>query len=132
MPFGCIDVDTTNIWKNPKLAKPAEGDFHLLPSSPAIDAGDPDADFSQEPSCGGDNARMNAGVYGGTNEATCGESNSAGRSVRKLPKCDAGPPQIYNLRGRKLTRKEYSGGSKVNGVYILQRDNLNVVGIRWE
>ncbi len=46
------------------------GDYHLLPSSPAIDAGDPLADFSNEPENNGD--RINLGAYGNTAEATVG------------------------------------------------------------
>ncbi len=43
-------------------------DFHLKPTSPGIDQGDPDSDWSNEPEENGD--RVNLGAYGNTNEAT--------------------------------------------------------------
>lgn len=45
-----------------------DGDYHLLPASACIDAGDPDADFSAEPEPNG--GRINMGAYGNTPEAT--------------------------------------------------------------
>lgn len=44
--------------------------YHLLPSSHAIDAGDPLAAYSNEPENNGD--RINLGAYGNTSEATAG------------------------------------------------------------
>ncbi len=46
----------------------ADDDFHLQPTSPAIDGGDPSFDASNEPSPNG--GRVNLGVFGGTTEAT--------------------------------------------------------------
>jgi len=43
------------------------GDYHLLPDSPCIDAGDPHADFSREPEPNG--GRVNMGAYGNTPQA---------------------------------------------------------------
>lgn len=43
-------------------------DYHLLETSPCIDAGDPLADYSQEP--GNNGGRVNVGLYGNTPEAT--------------------------------------------------------------
>jgi predicted outer membrane repeat protein len=45
-----------------------EGDYHLLPESPCIDAGDPNSDFSLEPAPNG--GRIDMGAYGNTPEAT--------------------------------------------------------------
>lgn len=45
-----------------------EADYHLLPESPCIDAGDPNGDFSLEPQPNG--GRVNIGAYGNTPEAT--------------------------------------------------------------
>jgi len=57
-----------NITGTPNFVDPENGDFHLLPNSPAIDAGDPTSDYSLEPSGGG--GRINMGAYGNTPEAT--------------------------------------------------------------
>ena len=46
----------------------ADEDMHLLPSSPCIDAGDPNSDYSNEPLPNGE--RINIGCYGNTSEAT--------------------------------------------------------------
>jgi len=43
-------------------------DFHLKKESPAIDAGDPTSDYSNEPEPNG--GRINMGAYGNTSEAT--------------------------------------------------------------
>ena len=69
----------------PEDADPAGGDFHLKSTtgrwdakaqswvkdnvhSPGIDAGDPKADFSKEPTPNG--GRINLGAYGNTSEAS--------------------------------------------------------------
>ncbi|MCK4873492.1 MAG: right-handed parallel beta-helix repeat-containing protein, partial [Phycisphaerales bacterium] len=43
-----------------------DDDFHILPASPAVDGGDPDAMYLTEPDSGG---RINIGRYGDTTEA---------------------------------------------------------------
>ncbi len=63
-----------NINADPHLTAPANPDpnmrdYHLLPDSPCIDAGDPASDFGLEPEP--DGGRINMGVYGNTPEATC-------------------------------------------------------------
>jgi hypothetical protein len=57
-----------NIIENPRFVDDTNNDYHLLPSSPCIDAGDPNADYSGEPDPNG--GRLNIGAYGGTSEAT--------------------------------------------------------------
>ena len=47
----------------------ADGDYHLGPDSPCIDAGDPTDDPGPEPTPHGD--RINLGAYGGTIQAAC-------------------------------------------------------------
>ncbi|MCK4624589.1 MAG: hypothetical protein KAV00_04705, partial [Phycisphaerae bacterium] len=76
---------TGNISKDPLLADPANGDFHLKSvagrwnpatetwvkdtlHSPCIDVGRPTDDFSNEPNPNG--GRINMGAYGNTNEAS--------------------------------------------------------------
>ncbi|MCT4655882.1 MAG: tandem-95 repeat protein [Cohaesibacter sp.] len=53
----------------------AAGDFHLLGSSIAIDAGDPSLPVGDEPEDNGD--RVNSGAYGGTAEAAIRVINTA-------------------------------------------------------
>ena len=58
---------TGNIDTDPLFIDPANGDYHLLPDSPCIDAGDPTSDYSYEPWPNG--TRTNVGAYGNTSEA---------------------------------------------------------------
>jgi len=62
-----------NINKDPMFVSPILDplDFHLLSTSPSINAGDPFADYSLEPAPNG--GRINIGAYGGTEEATCSD-----------------------------------------------------------
>ena len=57
---GNIDID-------PLFINAAGGNYHLLPNSQCIDAGDPASDYNNEPSPNGD--RVNMGAYGNTTEA---------------------------------------------------------------
>lgn len=59
-----------NLNIDPLFMNPGVGDYHLQPTSPAIDAGDPADDSSQEPNPGG--CRINMGAYGNTVEAATG------------------------------------------------------------
>ncbi len=75
--------DANSISTDPLFADPSTGDYHLqstagrwngsswvtdAQSSPCIDAGDPDYDYSDEPSYNG--GRINMGAYGNTDEAS--------------------------------------------------------------
>jgi hypothetical protein len=88
---GCIMQDCMTI--NPLFADAANGDFHLISdigrwdnslqswvtdamTSPAVDAGDPSSNFSDEPSPNG--SRINMGAYGNTVEASKSGSIVAG------------------------------------------------------
>jgi alpha-tubulin suppressor-like RCC1 family protein len=51
----------------PRFVKSGSGNFHLQPISPAIDTGDPESDFDNEPEPNG--GRVNMGYYGNTDEA---------------------------------------------------------------
>ena len=57
-----------NLLGKPQFVDPENGDFHLLPKSPAVDAGEPSFDYSNENEGGG--GRINMGLYGNTSEAT--------------------------------------------------------------
>ncbi len=57
-----------NIPLDPRFVDPENGDFHLTPWSPCIDAGNPSSPFSKEP--GPNGGRVNIGAYGNTAEAT--------------------------------------------------------------
>jgi len=57
-----------NINADPLFVDAAEDDYHLSLDSPAIDAGDPASDWSNEPWQNG--SRVNMGAYGNTKEAT--------------------------------------------------------------
>lgn len=62
-----------NINKDPQFVSPILDplDFHLLNTSPCINAGDPFADYSLELAPNG--GRINIGAYGGSVEATCSD-----------------------------------------------------------
>jgi hypothetical protein len=57
-----------NIYLDPIFEDKLGGDYHLTPCSPAIDAGDPTSDYSNEPFPNGN--RIDMGAYGNTTEAT--------------------------------------------------------------
>jgi len=57
----------------------ASDDVHLLPGSPAIDAGDPTARFDREPQPNG--GRVDQGRYGDTAGATARDGEGAGREL---------------------------------------------------
>ncbi len=67
-----------NIPFEPYFADPENGDFHLSPFSPCIDAGDPASPFSDEPEPNG--GRIDMGAYGNTPEATpkCPDADADG------------------------------------------------------
>ncbi|MFA5293189.1 MAG: M12 family metallo-peptidase [Phycisphaerae bacterium] len=58
-----------NISEDPLFADTDANDYHLLPESLLIDAGDPNSDWSNEPRPNG--GRINIGAYGNTSEASC-------------------------------------------------------------
>ena len=58
---------TGDISSDPLFEDPANPNYHLMPGSPCIDAGDPASDYSSEPEPNG--GRINMGAYGGTAEA---------------------------------------------------------------
>ena len=85
----------------------ADDDFHLLPNSPAIDAGDPAADVSLEPKPNG--GRLNLGNYGNTAEATISPAQVVQvLSPNGLEKLELGQPTTIAWRSSGLP-----GGSTV-------------------
>jgi len=109
---------TGNLEADPLFVDPENGDFHLQPNSPAIDAGDPTDDFSLEPSGGG--GRINMGAYGNTPEATL-----KGASVKHQLKIKRNfgsieSVNIYDAKGR-LVKAAHSIPLKANlksGLYF--------------
>lgn len=67
---------------DPLFINAAGGDYHLKSASPAIDAGDPESDYANEPTpnCG----RVNMGRYGNTSEAASRMRLEYAISVLKL------------------------------------------------
>jgi len=68
--YSCIEggcAGTEILDEDPIFLDPAADDYHLSGRSPCVDAGDPDADYSNEPWPNGD--RINLGAYGNTSEA---------------------------------------------------------------
>lgn len=59
---------TGNVAGTPRFVDAPAGDYHVRPTSPAIDAADPAASVGYEPAPNG--GRRNLGSYGGTREAT--------------------------------------------------------------
>lgn len=68
--YSCLQTDIAaegNFAADPYFVDPNNHDFHLLPFSPCVDAGDPASDYSREPHPNGE--RINIGAYGNTPEA---------------------------------------------------------------
>ena len=69
--LGNIDIDPLfvepGLWTDPNGLW-MDGDYHLLPESPSIDAGDPDSSLGNEP--GPNGGKINQGAYGGTDHAS--------------------------------------------------------------
>ncbi len=63
-----------NITFPPQFVDPDADDYHLSPTSPCIDGGDPAADFSNEPEPNG--SVLNMGAYGNTPEASQSTTNA--------------------------------------------------------
>ncbi|MGB5281832.1 MAG: hypothetical protein WBN37_11000, partial [Arenicellales bacterium] len=72
----------------------ANGDYHLLPGSLGIDAGDPVDDFSGEPENNGD--RINMGAYGNTAEAAIGADADGDGLTDQNEQCFDGDCSTYN------------------------------------
>jgi parallel beta-helix repeat protein len=60
-------MDANSISADPLFRDHLVSDYHLSSASPAINAGDPAADYAREPQPNGN--RINMGAYGGTSEA---------------------------------------------------------------
>lgn len=58
--YGPMIVGRGNLFVDPMFTDPRSGDFTLMPGSPAIDAGDPSAEYADA-----DGTRNDLGLYGG-------------------------------------------------------------------
>lgn len=74
----------------PQFVDAANNDYHLAANSPAIDAGDPNSNFTNEPGPNGE--RINLGAYGNTDEA-------ATSAAEQLTVADPTELQKYELGG---------------------------------
>ena len=168
---------TGNISSNPLFADAATGDFHLKSkagrfdpvtqqfvndnlNSPAIDAGNPSSDYSNEPSPNGN--RVNLGCYGNTAEASKSETTGIKEIMQNLwtlfpnPTCgelridaSAGSAtngewrmenvEIFDVYGRKISSHHLitsSSNHLINishlpaGVYFLKIQTNNGVVVR--
>ncbi len=99
-----------NIIGNPLFVDPQNGDYHLQPNSPAVDAGDPRSDFSLEPVAAV--GRINMGRYGNTAEAVI-----AGPAAVIIP--SQTPAQGSSGGGCTLSRGQVSGALRVDGLLLL-------------
>ncbi len=116
----CVAGYSENILnQDPLFSDALNGDYHLQPTSPAIDAGDPTDDFSNEPNGGG--GRINIGAYGNSSQATIADitaiisgSNGAGFSQISVINSELNfnnenpyTVEIFSVNGQLL--KEISG-----------------------
>lgn len=139
---------TGNINADPCFADPNNDDYHLKSqagrwdpntndwvtganTSPCIDAGDPNSDWTAEPRPHG--GRINMGAYGGTNEASMspgcfpGDHPDYDEWVRVgRPECWCYPRQCHGDADGK-----YEGGT-TTGYYYVGMDDLNVLVAAWE
>lgn len=92
-PADTSAIGGSNIFADPMFADPGSGDYHLLPCSPYIDAGDPGQGYGNEPAPNG--FLVNIGLFGNTNEATISHLNFLGNDTIICPGeaflIDAGP-----------------------------------------
>lgn len=106
-PLSGVPDGGNNVFRvDPLFVDEANGDFHLSNNSPAIDAGDPADDYSEEPSCGGANTRIDMGAYGNTPEATCKEQNDVRPAKRlglPMQRSLAHGSEVFALDGRHLS-----------------------------
>ncbi len=89
---GTVNWGTGNIDEDPLFTNLTGDDYHLDVCSPAIDAGDPASDFSNEPAPNGD--RINMGAYGNTSEAAISLDDTDGDGLRDV--CDPCPNDPLN------------------------------------
>ncbi len=108
---------------DPQFVDLASFDFHLAPTSPCIDAGNPQSGFDLEPEYNGN--RINLGCYGNTVEAT----RSAPEIIINPTRHDFGTEYLGNTKQMDFTIKN-TGKSRLNGriystsdAFILKSDS---------
>jgi len=156
---------TGNISSNPLFADAAKGDFHVQSrngrfsdgkwindsaNSPAIDAGNPTSDFSNEPEPNG--GRVNLGCYGNTAEASKSvgtgndkitqlpwtmSPNPAKENITIAPLPIGSSVNIFDLTGKKVYSSVVSNEQTTistahfaNGVYFVQVTTNGIVDSR--
>lgn len=103
-----------NFSENPRFADPTNSDFHLSSISTCIDAGDPNDDYSHEPTPNG--GRINLGAYGNTTEATSFAPQTTIDSFRYSPTCD--PSIVVSIYGIYFGENQLSGSALINNQNI--------------
>jgi hypothetical protein len=110
-----------NIRQNPLFVDSVNGDYHLQVSSPCIDAGDPNADYSGEPDQNG--CRINMGAYGNTVEATTSLDNDSDGLYGACDNC----PDVNN-EGQEDDDEDSIGNVCDNCPYVDNGDQANFDG----
>ncbi|RLE68752.1 MAG: hypothetical protein DRJ45_07535, partial [Thermoprotei archaeon] len=128
--YNGISPGDRDISADPLFANPKNGDFHLKSeygrwdsdqeqwvhdsvTSPCIDAGDPEDDYSNEPDY--PNGRINLGAYGNTREASLGTSLSTGILKGKVTDEETGLP----IEGALIGANSHQTTTNSTGDYIL-------------
>jgi hypothetical protein len=91
---GNLGSGTGNLVEDPQFVDTTNGNYHLQPSSIAIDAGDPAEDYSNEPENNGN--RINMGAYGNTSEAEVGNDTDGDGLTDQNERCYDGNCGGYN------------------------------------
>jgi hypothetical protein len=142
-------TSTANLYEvDPRFANPAAGDFHLLPNSPAIDAGDPGSDFSGEPACPAGNRGIDIGAYGNTPEATCISNHAKmvfeptafsrrllGGEIRfdtlKVRNAGTDPMTVHGLKDIVINDPDLKALETTKGGTTLGKDEFSLVFLRF-
>lgn len=123
--YGCSSIPESNRKYNGVVWM--YDDFRLKPNSIAVDAGDPNDSYSNEPDCDAGNQAINLGAYGNTHRATCkSDSNSIVRKTCSPIRSNGSiKAEFFTYTGRRLkitntNNAQHSGKSGLSsGIYIV-------------
>ncbi|MBD3239463.1 MAG: hypothetical protein GF331_02685 [Chitinivibrionales bacterium] len=122
VPFNCGSVGPGNQIGSALFVDVRSGDFRLRPTDPGIDMGDPADEYSLEPTCGGQNTRINMGAFGNTPLATCKEEDSVlPRALQSIAVDKGDIRAVYSLKGRLLSASDLGRPTMLPvSVYVLE------------